>query len=155
MKKILSLLTGIVALITILLAAGCSKTGDSEGPEDSPKVKIYLKAIEEDGEMHLKMYDSNKPEDKVIDELETLVPPGSTVIWKRTLSSGIKRIDKIGSKSGDGNIFKGDAQPIPNTKRFKLEIPEDVSSGEEEAYYIKFEDKDGKLHEIDPYLRIP
>jgi len=161
MKKNLLLLTGIVFLITVLAAGGCNKGKMPIGStpkdfiKDSTKVKIYLKAIKIEGEIHLKMYDSNKRRHKVVDTLETFVPPGSTVIWKRTWFSGIKKIEKIGSTSGDGNIFKEDAQPIPNSKRFKLEIPKNVSPGEVEEYDIEFLDKDSNPQSIDPYLRIP
>ena len=52
------------------------------------------------------------------------------------------------------NIFKEDAQQIPNSKRFTLEIPNDVSPEEFEEYDIDFLDKDSVLHSIDPYLKI-
>ena len=155
MKKILAHLTGIVCVIAILIAGGCSSVSTSKKLEDPETVKIYLKAKEIDGKMHLKMYDSNNRGNKVIDKLETEVSPGSTVIWKRTWFSGIKELKKISSKSDDGKLFRGDAQPIPNTKRFKLEIPTSASSGDKEAYDIVFVDKkNNEETPIDPYLKI-
>ena len=156
MKKNLTHLTGIVFLITILIAGACISACNSKEPEAPEIVTIYLKAKKIDGKIHLKMYDSNKPKERVVDKLETLVPPGSTVIWKRSWFSGIKKIEKISSTSGNGNIFKEEAQPIPKSKRFKLEIPKDVSAGEKEKYDIVFVDKDNITSPpIDPYLRIP
>ena len=54
MKKILTHLTGIVFVIAILVAGGCGPKPAS----DSSTVTIYLKAVKEDGEMRLKMYNS-------------------------------------------------------------------------------------------------
>ncbi len=152
MRKKSLFLTGIVFLIPMLMAGGCNRPQD---PEDSTKVKIYLKAVEIDDVIHLEMHDSNKPANKVIDDLGTLVPAGSTVIWKRTVFSGIKKIERIASKSGAGTIFRGDAQQIGKTKRFKLEIPTDASPGDQEYYLIEFRDRDNNPQSIDPYLRIP
>ena len=159
MKKILTHLTGIVFVITILAAGSCNQTSEQNGPQalaaESETVKIYLKAVKKNGEMHLKMYNSYNRGNKVIDKLESVVPAGSKVIWERTWFNGIKEIKEISSTGGEGNIFINGAKPIPGTKRFMLEIPEDVSPGEEEEYDITFVAKrDNKEWKIDPYLRI-
>ena len=44
MKKILTHLTGIVILITVLAAGGCSPADNNGQSKDSKTVKIYLKA---------------------------------------------------------------------------------------------------------------
>ncbi|MDX2415039.1 MAG: hypothetical protein QNK33_07590 [Bacteroidales bacterium] len=153
MKKILTLLIGIVFLIAILVAGACSSASNTE------KVKIYLKAIEIGGEMHLEMYDSNCPITKVVDSLSTIVQPGVKVIWKLADSSSIKKIEKIVSKSRADKRLKVDAQKRFLNKGFKQKISEDISIEREEdiiaAYDIVFVDKDGKPWTIDPYLRIP
>jgi len=158
MKKILTLPTVIVFLLTILFAGGCQNdTEQSALPaveNGSITVTIYMKAKKIDGEKHLRMYNSYDRDKKVDDKLVTEVPPGATVIWKRTWFSGIKKIEKIGSKSGEGNIFKEDAKQIPNSKTFKIEIPADASPGEEEEYDIDFLDRGDNPHSIDPYIRI-
>jgi len=155
MKKILTLLAGIVFLIIILVAGGCNPAvpPSVDGPKE---VKIYLKAIEIAGEMHLEMYDSNKPKRIVIDTLETRVNPGDTVVWKLKLLSGIKEIDKIGPKT-PGKIINKDAEKIPGTKKFGLKIPDDAPiHSEREKYDIVFVDKKYNIAwPIDPYLRIP
>ena len=151
MKKILTLPTVIVFLITILAAGACSPVP----PKGPKKVTIYLKAKKINGEKHLRMYDSNNPGNKVIDTLETLVNPGDTVVWKLKFLSRIKEIDKIGPKA-TGKIINKDAEKIPHTKEFKLIIPVDAPiPSEREKYDIKFKYKDGRIWTIDPYLRIP
>ncbi len=161
MKKILILLTGIVFIITILVAGACSngKTpiglAKEEIIKDSTRVTIYLKAIEIGGEKHLQMYDSNKPDDKVVDTLSTWVVPGTKVIWKLDQNSGIKKINKIGSSKEVRNIFKNDARKRFLSKGFKLKLSDDID-GEEEKYDIEITDTDGTpWPPIDPYLRIP
>lgn len=152
MKKNLKLLTGIVFLITILIAGGCS----TAVKKDSKKVKIYLKAIEKDGQKHLEMYDSNDPDHVVVDALETIVKPGITVVWKLEKPSGIKKIDEIVSSQGVRNIFEEDAKKRFLSKGFILKIPDGVQAGEEEKYNIVFVDKeDENPWTVDPYLKIP
>lgn len=158
MKKIITHLTGIVLLIAILIAGGCKQTATDENEGFAPQskeVKIYMRAIKKAGKKHLKMYDTNDRGHKVVDMLKTEVQPGSIVIWERTWFSRIEEIKSISSKIDNGLIFTKDAQPIPGTKRFKLEVPQDVSSGYEEEYYIEFVDKKGKTWTIDPHLIIP
>jgi hypothetical protein len=170
MKKNLVLLTGIVFLITILAAGGCSKGNKPNGSEkeiiiknstrviiikDSTRVEIHLKDTLIDGEKHLKMYDSNDPDNVVVDSLYTWVLPGMKVIWKFDRQSGIKNIKKIGSSKEGRKIFKEDARKKFLSKKFKLRIPNDAPWETTEEYDIKFEDKDGKTWLIDPYLRLP
>jgi hypothetical protein len=150
MKKNLTLLTGIVFLITILLAGACSP---AKGKEPK-KVKIYVQAYEKDGKMHLKMYDSNDPSIVVIDTLHTKVWPGTKVIWKLVKDSGIKKLEKIGPKA-PGRVINKDAKKIPGTKKFQFKIPDNAPDNTEDKYDIKFTDKNGDSYTIDPYLRIP
>ena len=154
MKKNLTFLTGIVFLITILVAGACKPAvpPPAKGPKE---VKIKLKVKKIDGEKHLKMYDSNKRSIKVVDTLETLVMPGDTVVWEpRRFLGRIKKIEKI-SPETEGDIINKDAELIPGTKNFRLIIPVDAPiPSEREKYDIEFEDKSGETWTIDPYLRI-
>lgn len=153
MKKILILLAGIVFLTTISVAAGCNPADPppTKGPK---KVKIYLKAHEVNGEMHLKMYDSKDSTIVVIDTLHTDVEPGTVVTWKRAKDSGIKKIEKIGPKT-PGKIMNSDAESIPLTKQFKFQIPNNAPPNTEDKYDIVITDREGKTWPpIDPYLRI-
>jgi len=156
MKKNLTFLTGIVFLITILVAGGCESAttnDDSNGSKDLKRVTIYLQAHEIDEEMHLKMYDSNDLDKVVVDTLHTVVQPGTKVIWKLVKDSGIEKVEKIGP-TNEGEIIIEDATKIIFTKRFKLKIPKNATPGEDE-YDIDFKAEDGKTWKIDPYLKIP
>ena len=166
MKKNLTHLTGIVFLITILVAGGCSNPADDNGKEETPqevagldeipkKVTIYLKAIKIKGEKHLEMYDSNNPDIVVVDSLVTLVNPGDTVVWEIISYWRMKKITKIGRPT-KGEIIDKDAEPIPDSKNFSLIIPEDAPvPSEKEKYDIEFKGWFGKIWPIDPYLKIP
>ena len=156
MKKILSLPTVIVFLITFLVAGGCGSPLERDNCviKNTKRVKIYLKAIVQNGEKHLQMYDSNDTTKLVVDDLETCVMPGMKVIWKRAKNSGIKKITKIGPKNA-GKIIIKDATRVLFTKKFKLKIPKKAPYNTEEKYDIDFLDKDSKPHSIDPYLKIP
>ncbi len=159
MKKNLTFLTGIVFLITILAASGCSKGKSIELNDvviikDSTKVKIHLKDTLIDGEKHLVMYDSNDPENVAVDSLYTWVAHGMKVIWKFDRQSGIKRIHKIGSSKEARDIFKEDARKRFLCKSFKLKIPADAKWESTEEYDIEYEVKDGNIYKIDPYLRV-
>jgi hypothetical protein len=158
MKKKNILLTGIVLLITVLAAGGCSPAGDDDSPKDSKTVIIYLKAIEKEdgGEKYLEMYDSND-KSAVADSLHTAnVEPGNKVIWKLADDSGIKKVKKIGPKKKGDIITK-------NARRFlflfgdkKLKIRDTAPKpSESEKYFIEFKDTDGKIWHRDPYLKIP
>ena len=155
MKKILTHLTGIVFLITILAAGGCNPEGNNDKPtRDLKKVTIYLMiAFEENGVKHLKMFDSNDPNNVVVDTLlVTDVKPGTKVIWTFLEGSGIEKLKKIGPKKYDKIIIR-DAKKILFKKDFKLKIPRSAKPGQEK-YDIEFEDEDGNTVPIDPYLRI-
>jgi len=153
MKKILTLLTGIAFLIAIVAADSGGSAGTQTAPSNSNKVKIYLKAIEIDGEWHLEMYDSNDPDNVVVDNLETIVQPGIKVIWKLNSSSGIKKINKIVS---NGNLFRNGAKKNILSKEFTLDIPENAVSGPKQKYDIEFVDKENnQTWTIDPYLELP
>ena len=161
MKKNLTFLTGIVFLITILVAGGCeSETEDDPKVPLRGEVTIYLmKAFEDDSGKHLKMYDSNYPDSIVVDTLETLVEPGTKVFWVVLNDSGIKKLKKISPKDGPGKIITGDATGFLYTlftKKKKLNIPDNAPKPcEREGYDIMFKYKDGKTWKIDPYLKIP
>ena len=150
MKKILAHLTGIVFLITILVAGGCSRSKDN----DFRRVIIYLQAHETKEGKHLKMYDSNDTTIVVVDTLHTEVRPGTKVIWKLVKDRGIEKAEKIGPKN-PGKIIIEDATRILFTKKFKLKIPRNAPCNTEEKYDIDFLDKDSIHRSIDPYVRIP
>ena len=156
MKKATTYLTGIVFIITILIASGFTQAVDPDKPsENLKKVEIYLKVYIKDGEKHLEMYDSNNPAKRVIDDLYTDVEPGTKVVWRRAKDSGIRSIKKV-SPIDPGDIFTGDARTILLNKRFRTRIPEgEVKRDKEEKYIIIFKDKKEKEETpIDPYLRV-
>jgi len=152
MKKNLTLPTVTLFLVAILFAGGCNS---AQPVHRGPKViRIKLKAVEINGEMHLKMSDSNGKKG-VIDTLETIVIPGDSVIWQLKFLSGIEKIDTISPKTA-GKIMNKKAGNIPGTKKFGLKIPDNAPvPSPREKYNIVFEDKDGHQWPIDPYLRIP
>jgi hypothetical protein len=151
MKKNLILLTGIVFLITILAAGGCKKAvpHPAKGPK---KVIITMEAIKVSGKKHLAMYDSNNP-GIVVDNLETLVNPGDTVVWVIISSWKLKKLEKIGPKTY-GEIIKKDAKPIPGTKNYTLIIPTKAPRDSTEKYDIECKGWVGKAWPIDPYIRV-
>ena len=116
MKKILTLLTGIVFVITILVAAGCGngkKQNDSPKNENGPakvaadptKVDIYLKDSVINGTMHLFMFDEKKPDCGVIDDHLIVVKRGYTVKWSNAKDSKIDEITHIRPVGGDSTFF--------------------------------------------------
>jgi len=161
MKKNLTFLTGIVFLITILVAGGCeSETEDDPKVPLRGEVTIYLmKAFEDDSGKHLKMYDSNYPDSIVVDTLETLVEPGTKVFWVVLNDSGIKKLKKISPKDGNGNIMHRDASGFFYTLftgKKKHIVPNNAPKpSDKEEYLIKFKYKDNKTKTVDPYLKIP
>lgn len=156
MKKAIFYLTGIVFIITILIASASTPAVDPDKPsENLKKVEIFLKVYLKDGEKHLEMYDSNNPDNRVIDDLHTVVDPGTKVVWRRAKDSGISSIRKV-SPIDPGEIFTGDARTILLNKRFRTRIPEgELKRDKEEKYIIIFKDKKEKEETpIDPYLRV-
>ena len=159
MKKNLTLLTGIVFLITILAAGGCGSGDKQSAPanleNDSTRV-VYLKDTLIDGRMHLEMYNEKKPDKKVIDHLVTVVNPGYTVIFKKAHKSNIKKVHNMRPVEGYANIF----MEVDSLKRglFELEIYPDAPYDIIVKYEIMFTVK-GTTKEttwlIDPFLRIP
>ena len=163
MKKILTHLTGIVFVITILIAGSCKPNPQPNGttPEETdptvvqvrdPKVFISLKAIYIEEEVHLEMSDSREPDCKVIDGLVTVVSPEDTVIWKKASHSNIQSIDQIilhDDYDFFSEFFTVDdsliALQIPSTEIGDTIIKYDI------IFTLK---KDGGTHTIDPYLRI-
>jgi hypothetical protein len=153
MKKIFTLSTGIVFLITILIAGGCKSANDdmvSNGNVVYNKVIIYLRSVEINGEKHLYMYDSNGSSS--LDSLITDVKPGAAVYWELERNSGIKKIKNISSSHGKRNIFKEDPSGIFLSKAFMLKLSDDVK--DEEKYTIEYILEDNTRIIIDPYLRI-
>ncbi len=113
-------------------------------------VTIYLRSIVKDGNKHLTMFDTNRNHD--INNLVTKVPRGGTITWKKDLSSGIRSITKIYSKTGTRNVFKSDPVKKLLSGNLYLNISEDAKG--EEAYAIDYALEDGSQHTIDPVIRI-
>ncbi len=156
MKKTLTFLTGILLLITILVAGfkPANDNDDSNVSQDSKKVEIHCKAYVKDGVMHFEMYDSNNPT-IVGDNITTDVEPGTKVTWIWLPDSEIQEFVKIGPKK-TGPIMTGNAEKVLGTKKLQLKIPKKAPiPSAKEKYDIVFKDKDGNIHPIDPYLRIP
>ncbi|MCK5101538.1 MAG: hypothetical protein KAR17_01945 [Cyclobacteriaceae bacterium] len=171
MKKNLVLLTGIVFVITILLAGGCgsgnkqelvadveNESTTEESKEDiltdSTKVKIYLKDSLIDGRMHLEMYEERDSCRRVINDLVTYVYPGYTVKWRKASKSNINKVEFINIKEVYGTEFSDSVRLVGDSHQ--LEIPCDAKTGII-IYEIHFTVKDHKdtIYIIDPYLRIP
>ncbi len=119
MKKILTHLTGIVFLITILVAAACSSEPSTQSLQEKKNVEIYCEAIEIAGAMHLRMYDSNDKSKIVIDTLHTDVKRGTKVIWRWVQDSEMQEFLKISPKK-PGKIMKNDAKKIHGTKEISI-----------------------------------
>ena len=183
MKKNLTFLTGIVFLITILVAGSCgnsekqnSPPEEEEIPNDSPKVadaptsvSIYLKDTLIDGRMHLEMtddrhlemYDDKDPKKKVIDTLTTVVYRGYTVTFMNADESNIKKVNHIRLVEVD-SIFSGEVIEVEGRSLFKLEILPNAPYDTIVKYEIVFTVKDTTKETtkettwcIDPYLKIP
>jgi hypothetical protein len=155
MKKIFTLSTGIVFLISILIAGGCNPT---KYPRPK-RVIIYLKAIGEKGKKQLDMSDSNGQH--AIDSLTTDVQPGTIVIWKREWAGKITKIDSIyptipPSGLSQGVIFTSNPRKRSIGQGYKYIVPDDAKAGRApEKYKIEFTHKDSTKTLIDPFLRIP
>jgi len=163
MKRNLIVLTGIVFVLSILVAVGCKQPKQTDtreafeglaiDPNDTTKVRIYLQDTTIGGSVHLLMYDSKKPGDAVVDSLVTEVYGGYTVFWDRVLSSNIHKINDVRPVEDSSQIFLEDVIEYRNV--FKLDIPSDVPDSIEEKYEIEITLKDSGTWVIDPYLRIP
>lgn len=161
MKKFLSHLTGIVLLMTILMAGGCG----SKSPQyrqidcDDPpkKVVIEVRMHEVNGKKHLQLFESDKPDSVKIDYLhEAEVCRGIKVIWKRANNSGIKKFTEIGPVKQGGKILPKNAKKMFLQQKYKTKVPDiDIDKGTKEKYFIKFESMAGEAINIDPYLKIP
>ena len=155
MKKILTHLVGIVFLISILAAVGCSPAKVPPARDDLSVVHIYVKAVKIGEENHLELYDSNDTTKSVIDDLVTDVTDNTQVFWVLAESSGLKKIVRIRPKKADGKIIPRNAKGIWLFTRYKKHIvPDKQTSNDKNRYYIKVKDAKGKKWEIDPYLRI-
>ena len=175
MKKNLTFLTGIVFLITILVAGSCgnsekqnSPPEEEEIPNDSPKVadaptsvSIYLKDTLIDGRMHLEMYHARDSLKKVIDTLTTVVYRGYTVTFMNADESNIKKVNHIRLVEVD-SIFSGEVIEVEGRSLFKLEILPNAPYDTIVKYEIVFTVKDTTKETtkettwcIDPYLKIP
>lgn len=164
MKKNLILLTGIVFLITILVAGSCRNGNKQNSPtkeendtaevvDDSTTVRIYLKDILIDGSMHLEMYDSKKPGCEVIDNLVTVVYPGDTVIFKKAHKSNVDEVIDIRLVEEDVKIFSvGDRE---DRGLYVLEIDPNAIPDTVKYEIVFTVKKDTTTWTIDPYLRIP
>jgi hypothetical protein len=168
MKKNLTLLTGIVFLITILITGACKPpsvepeftTADLDDPTQQ---HIYLKDSSINGTTHLFMYDK-KSECGVIDDHLIVVKRNHTVKWKNAKESKINEILHI-RPVGDTAFFgavpevdtkEGDSTEIFSINRgvFKLVIPDTAKVDTLIKYEIKFIVEDDTTI-IDPYLKIP
>jgi hypothetical protein len=183
MKKILTLLTGIVFVITILVAVGCNHGNtqvtpqEKETPEeetftesdfaaeilaaDSTKVWVSLHDTTIGCKKHLVMQNVTNTgrSKKVIDNLITYVDTGYTVYWMKTDLSEIKKVHQIRIvDSSPWNTLDTclEAEQILEDKGsyIKFVIPSDADTGTVK-YEIIFEDKAKKFWYIDPHLKIP
>lgn len=154
MKKIFTLLTGILFLLMILSTGGCKSSDNCDTPRGPKKITIKIKSVRINDEYHLKMSDHKHK--NVIDTLTTDVIPGDTVIWVLKKYSGIDNIE---------SIYAADTMRIPNIFRknpsintdgvFELAVPADAVQGvEKEKYAIHYTLKNKAKKTIDPYIRI-
>lgn len=150
MKKILTLSTGIVFLVTILIPGGCKS--DKNDKEVSNKVVIYLRSAENTGGKHLYLYDSNGQ--AAFDSLTTVVERGDDIFWELERNSGIRKVTEIYPSEKRGTVFTENPKKIFLSKTFKYTIPNDAQRGTEEKYTIDFVLKDGTKDTLDPYIRI-
>jgi len=157
MKKILTLLTGIV--FAILLAGACSTQNtddDSTNAEDYPEfVTIYLKAYEDGAEMKLQLSESLDGPFTDAKRHYADVGPGTKVVWMRAENSQIRSLKVVAPLVEDGPIFPGKAKTILLNKRRRIKVPDTAPDDTEEAYKIVFKDAiNGTKWPVDPYLRI-
>jgi hypothetical protein len=114
-------------------------------------IRIYLRSISSGKTNQLMLFDSNR--NGAINDLVTIAPAGSTIIWMPDRRSGIKRILKIYSKSGLCNIFRAEPARFLFFNFFVLRLPRNAEG--EEAYSIDYLTCDNKKISIDPTIKIP
>ena len=106
MKKLLTILAGIVFIIAIPFVSSCQNSNK----QNDSTIVVYLKDTLIDERIHLLMYNEkktdNKLDKKVIDHLVTVVKPGYTVIFKKAHESNIKKVHNMRPVEGYANIFK-------------------------------------------------
>ncbi|MEN8203968.1 MAG: hypothetical protein ABFS28_15320 [Bacteroidota bacterium] len=159
MKKNLILLTGIVFLIAVLVAGGCCNSKKEKGltnsENETTRVHIYLKdTLLIDGSMHLLMHDSKKPEDVVVDSLETVVYPGDTVVFYKAHKSKVKKVEDIRQIEEVFELFSEIVKV--DSGLYVLIIDPYAPDSIRVKYEIDFTVKqDTTIWTIDPYLKIP
>jgi hypothetical protein len=114
-------------------------------------IKILLRAISSDGKNQLMLFDSNR--NGAINDLVTIAQAGSTIIWKRDRCSGIKKVLKIHSKSGQASIFRSEPVRFWIFNIFTLKLS--YTAKGEEAYSIEYLLRDNTKVTIDPTIKIP
>jgi hypothetical protein len=170
MKKNVILLTGIVFLIALLVAGGCSsspKTDTNGDPgvippaeiKDPEGIDIFLRAVLIDDVRHLEMYESRKEDCPAIDGLITEVNPYDTVYWKKATASKIKEVTLIRLMTADYKLFGNSVEKLKDEEGNDLWafIVPDFDDADTIKYEIHFtvdgNDKDTTI--IDPYLKLP
>lgn len=114
-------------------------------------VKIYLRSISSQEKNQLMLFDSNRS--GAIDDLVTIAPAGSTVVWKLDRCSGIKNILRIYSKAGKGNVFLAEPKRFLFFNIFTLKLSPEAKG--EEPYCIDYLLPDNTKVTIDPVIKIP
>lgn len=156
MKKTLTLLTGMLSLIAILLAGGCSTPDDPDHSTRYPdKVTIYLKTDGNGMDMKLLMSDSRDGDGIDANQHVAVVGPDTKVVWMRATNSGIKKFTRIGPAQ-DGDIFPEDASTILFKKRYRHRVPDkEIAAGSQQKYDIQYVPQGtNEEKSVDPYLRI-
>jgi hypothetical protein len=168
MKKNLIFLTGIVVLIAVLAAGGCStspKTDTNGDPEanspaeeqDPEGIYIFLRAVLIAGDRHLEMYDSKNDQCPAIDGLITEVNPKDTVYWKKATASKIHKVTLIRLMTDDHTLYGNIVEETVDEKGnelWKLIVP-DIEVPDTIKYEVHFTVKDHKdTTVIDPYIRV-
>lgn len=114
-------------------------------------VKIYLRAIVKDGKDCLVLFDSNRNAE--INNLETEVKGGSTIIWKLDCCSGIRSVTGIYSKEKEHPVFKSNPRKRFLCKGFKLQLEKGAEGWEK--YTIECILQNNNELVIDPFIRVP
>jgi hypothetical protein len=114
-------------------------------------VKIYLRSIVSDKTNQLLLFDSNR--NGAVNDLVTIASAGSTITWKLDRRSGIKKIIRIYSKTGKGNVFHREPRRFYLFNIFSLKLSSKAEG--EEAYSIDYLLCDKTRVTIDPTIKIP